>query len=140
MRREDIKSIIEFTKKNGGNYTCTYIPGSELTPENCNSLYYGGASEIRINATGFSVRHEYVTFKDYADSIVYSSENGEEKAIDRIYEILKDNIGAELHQAMSNLEWEYEELKYFDRDTGQFEKFKNEINKLRRDKKLNELV
>lgn len=130
MRIEDIKSIIEFTKKNGGNYTCTYIPGSELTPENCNSLYYGGASEIRINATGFSVRHEYKTFKDY----------GEEKAIDRIYEILKDNIGGELHQAMSNLDWEYEELKYFDRDTGQFEKFKNEINKLRRDKKLNELV
>ncbi len=130
MTREDIRSIIEFTSKNGGSYTCTYIPKEELTPDNCESLYYGGASEIRINSNGFSIRHECVTM----------DEVGIDKAIEKIYDILKDNIGAELHQAMKNLQWEYEELKYFDRHPENFEKFKNEINRLRRDKKLSELV
>lgn len=90
------------------------------------SLYYGGNGKIEIGKDFFVINHDYQKMKDHEF----------DAAFEKIFILLQDNIYYEFHAAFEELEWEYEELKYFERSEEMYQQFRVAVQK-QLDKKLN---
>jgi hypothetical protein len=120
MTKVTIEQIIDFIKLNGGEYTVQYTPlDSIMDTESCYDMYYGGASKFTIYRDGYVKDHVPYKFTD------------KEKDINDIYEYLKHNVNGQLHNAMEKLGWEFEALKYFDRDETKHKLFIDTIMEFR---------
>jgi hypothetical protein len=130
MTKEEIRQTIALIRKNGGELKLNYIPSEYLndTEELC-GLYYGGSPNIEIG--------KY--YRNYSEFIEITDDNLEE-VINKIYDVLTDSIKDEFHQAFKNFEWAYEELKYFDDEKENYQKFKDEVLRLKNEKIQSETI
>lgn len=107
--------------------TFPFLPKSVIDDkEKLYGLYYGGNGEVKITKDFFVINHEYLKMKDH----------GFDAAFEKIFAVLQDNIYYEFHAAFEELEWEYEELKYFERSEEAYQQFRAAVQK-QVDKKLN---
>ena len=125
MEKREIRDLILLVKKYNGYLTLSYIPASEIkTTSKAASLYYGGWAKIEIG-------HSY---RNFCGGVSIDELNSEtmDKAVDDIYTCLNESIGEHIGQALTNLNLDYEDLKYFDRDPELYKKFKAEVRKLKK--------
>ncbi len=123
MTKEEIKSLLELLKKSNGELTIKYIPESTLyDTKELYDLYYGGSKKIIISGNHF--------MKNYGE-ITDITESNLDEIVDKIYDIMIDNISGHIFKVFKNLHWEFEELKYFDHDKKTYNKFKKEVLKLK---------
>jgi hypothetical protein len=123
LTKEKLTEFIRTARELRAALSFHYIPKEDLEqPSAFYSLYYGGAPEITISRTHFRDTR-------YVDIMEITDENFNE-IVEIVFNTLNNNIQDELHRAMKNLNWEYEEFKYFDRNPEKFETFKAEITKL----------
>jgi hypothetical protein len=128
MEKQEIRNLILLVQKYNGYLTLSYLPQREIeTPERCQGLYYGGWAKMEIGNS----------YRNFAGGVDIDKLNSEtiDKAVDDIYNSLNGCIGKEIGQALTNLELDYEDLKYFDRDPELYKKFKKEVSRLKRKSK-----
>ena len=124
MNKEELKQVVTGVQKINGILQLNYTPSSVLSSTNeLYGLYYGGDCNIKISKTHFINNRTL-------DSIKITDENLDE-IIDSVIAILEDNISNQIHAAIKNLEMSYEDLKYFDRDLSKYEKFRDEVLRLK---------
>ena len=127
VNKEELKQLILLNLKFQGELKLSYIPESVIHDiEECGSLYYGGWRRIELGQS----YHRKGEFVDITDDNI-------DTIVDEIYDVLSNSIGNEILQALENLEWEAEELKYFDRDKKAYNKFKKEVLRLKEESKKN---
>ena len=119
--KEELRQVINLVREFKGSLTLSYIPQSKMqTPEKVYSLYYGGWNKIEIDDF-------YRNGKDFIEI----SESNIDEIIDKVYDCLSDNIGNCIMDALTNLELDDTDLKYFDRDPELFKKFQDEVLRLK---------
>ena len=123
MNKETIKNAIKIAKELNGTIKIPYVPSSylDLTDE-LYGLYYSGAHHITFGRNHFLLSDG--TYTEITDI-------NEEEIINKIYEVLVDNIQPYIMEALKSLEWEAEELKYFDDDPEKYETFKKKVLELK---------
>lgn len=122
-----IREYLDFLKSQGFEVKLrmVYTPESHLyDTEKLYELYYGGHGVIEIHDKYYTINwheHKLETPEDF------------ERGIDRIVELIKDNIAPYVHQALENIGEDPECLKYFDRPEEQpiYDTFKAEVLRLR---------
>jgi len=125
MTKEELKQSILLIRKNGGELNFNYIPSEYLNDtQELYELYYGGSPKIKIGEKYYVYEGDYIEI----------TEDNLEEVINKIYDVLNDSIKDEFHQAFENFEWEYEELKYFDDEEENYQKFKDEVLRLKNEK------
>jgi hypothetical protein len=122
LTNEELKQLLVLNKKLGSAIEFQYIPESVLySTEELYNLYYGGAEKVIISQNFLSCKGELIKMK----------EKTLEEIVTIIQDLLRTNIADYIHKTFEKFIWEYEELKYFDRDEKQYNKFKNEVLKLK---------
>jgi hypothetical protein len=124
MKKQDIKNLIELICKFDGEFTLYYIPSSYLyDTKRLYSLYYGGLEKIVIRKNFLYILNQFFEFED----------NDIDDVVEKLYEILSDDINEYINNALLELEMPDEYLKYFDRDgmKEKYEKFKNKVLELK---------
>ena len=124
MEKQEIRDLILLVQKYNGYLTLSYIPQNKIkTPEDTYGLYYGGWTKIEIDKS----------YRNFGSGVDINDLNSKtiDKAIDDIYTSLNESIGKHIGQALTNLNLDYEDLKYFDRDLELFKKFQDEVRKLK---------
>ena len=106
-----------------GSLSLNFTPSKSIyDSDELYNLYYGGCSKIEINKRGIKDPNwNYIKF---------NGENFEEIS-QLVYDYLKDDVSVAIQRALSNLKWEAEELKYFDRPENEWKwnLFKDEVLK-----------
>lgn len=122
--KEEILNILNIIRNINGSLTVYYIPESYIyDTKKCYDLYYSGANKFIIDKKYFEYNSEFIEITD----------NNLNKIVDKIIDILKNDIYEYLHKAVSNLKLEYEDFKYFENNKKTHKKFINEVLKLKND-------
>lgn len=113
-----------------------YLPISAIdTAEKCYDIYYGGMHRIQISRGSVTIGGQF-----------FHLEKGEDysKYVEMVHDVLSKDVSKHIFDAMDNLGMEAEELKYFDRDLSEYDKFMKEVSRLmlpeNRDEVLEKLV
>jgi hypothetical protein len=122
MEKQEIHNLIKLVQRFNGNLSLSYIPQKKIkTPGDTYGLYHCGWSKIEI---GDYYRCGPLYIENLCDKTI-------DKAVDDIYITLNDCIGKHIDQALTNLNLDYEDLKYFDRNLPLFQKFQDEVQRLK---------
>jgi len=120
---EKVRQAIQLTIELDGSLSLNFTPSKSIyDSDELYNLYYGGCSKIEITKSGIKDPNwNYIKF---------NGENFEEIS-QLVYDYLKDDISVAIQRALSNLKWEAEELKYFDRPENEWKwnLFKDEVLK-----------
>ena len=124
ITKEQLKQTIELVFLLKGQLTLSYLPSSIIeTTEGCYNLYYGGYKKMEIHP-------EY--YRDGSCSLsTYKELGGVDAVIDRIYQNIQDDISSYIMTALNNIGADDTTVKYFDREPELYERFKNEVYKLK---------
>ena len=106
MTREKIKQTIQTVRELDGFLSFNFVPSKAIYDlDYLHGLYHGGQ---KIDISRDEVRYpdrRWVLFND----------TNFEEIVDDVWDYIKDDITGAIHTAFENLDWEFEELKYFDR-------------------------
>jgi len=106
MTREKIKQTIQTVRELDGFLSFNFVPSKSIYDlDYLHGLYHGGQ---KIDISRDEVR--------YPDRrwVIFNDTNFEE-IVDDVWNYIKDDITGAIHTSFENLDWEFEELKYFDR-------------------------
>ncbi len=119
--KDKIKALMSLLNEFKATVHIKYFPFEHLqSVEELYGLYYGGGTPIRISSV-LDIGNDHVKI---------TGENMDE-VCERLAKTLEDDILGEIIQALDNLSWEAEELKYFDRSIEKHEIFKKEVMRLK---------
>lgn len=122
--KEELKQFILINRKLHGIVEIGYIPENVLeSKDELYGLYYGGSHKLRLGK-----------YLEYRAERIEITDKKIDSIVDTVYELLNNSISEYIHQAFHNFDWEYEELKYFDRDEKKYLKFVKEVLKLKNEK------
>lgn len=121
ISKSKIKNLITLVQEFNGKVILSYIPESVLDSiEELHNLYYGGWNKIEIGKF----------YRSNDGNLIEIKESNIDKIVDEIYYKLSYDIGNEILKALENLNYEAEDLKYFDRSPDTYEKFRKEVHRL----------
>jgi len=124
ITKEKIREFIILNRQLGSSISFPIIESKVLyDTEELYNLYYGEGDKINIGKY-------YHKLSDSGNILEITDDNLSE-VVDKLYDELRDSIGAELHATFKKFKWEYEELKYFDDNSKKYEKFKTEVLRLK---------
>lgn len=139
--REEIKNLINTIKKFRGEFIFNYVKEKYLYDiEELYHLYYGRGDTVTIGRDYYSINQnikrivENPKIYDENSPIYHTPEIDIEGAIDELETIFKDNISYFITDALYNLNFQAEELKYFDSHKKSYNKFKKEVLRLKEGK------
>jgi hypothetical protein len=124
ITKEQLKQTIELVFLLKGELTIPYLPLSIIeTVKGCYNLYYGGYKKMEIYP-------EY--YRDGSCNLsAYKELGGIDAVIDRIYQNIQDDISTYVMTALNNIGCEDTVVKYFGEKPELYERFKNEVYKLK---------
>lgn len=121
ITKERLKQTIELVQELQGELNLIYTPSKVLdSVKDVYNLYYSNR-KITIGSGYYNRGNEYIKFTN----------NNIDEIVDKIYDVIKDDISDYIMKSLENLELSIEYLKYFDRELELFKKFKDEVLKLK---------
>lgn len=121
ITKERLKQTIELVQELQGELNLIYTPSKVLdSVKDVYNLYYSNR-KITIGSGYYNRGSEYIEFTN----------NNIDEIVDKIYDVIKDDISDYIMKSLENLELSIEHLKYFDREPELFKKFKDEVLKLK---------
>lgn len=124
MNKQELKNLIHLIGKFDGEFTVYCIPSSYLYDvERLYGLYYGGLKKIVIGKKLLFIGNQSFKFED----------NDIDDIVEKLHELLSDDIKKHITDALYELEIPDEYLKYFDREEmkEKYEDFKNKVLELK---------
>lgn len=126
MNKEELKQAINYIRSNDGEITFNYIPKDVIdSAKKMYGLYYGDGHE-KIYITKKYIKLGVGRLKEINEAEL-------DNDIEEICKLLTENFTDEISQAIENLGWQDEMIKYFDRQEHKqdFKDFKTEVLRLK---------
>ncbi|SRR6266403_1712598 len=121
ITKDKLRDAILSVRSINGMITLYHVPMKTIySAESVYNLYYSGRNKIEIGSY-FSTGREY---KDVTDSNF-------DEIIDKIYDLLSDDVGDYIMKALDDMELEDTYLKYFDDEPELFKTFQETVLKLK---------
>lgn len=118
MTKSDIRRFLELGRELNAEIKLRTIPSAYVEHvDMLYGLYYGGGLSAQIDKN-----YIYIGVTEINLRVVSLDE-----ATDKLYDYLNDDITKALFEALADLKWEPEEMKYLGRDKDKYETFKNKV-------------